>query len=133
MSMPIGLHSSLEELLEATEYAVEATDFEKFSLWKQHNEKVSSWTNRLGGYSITLGIIEGMPIVLSVVFEQIEDHLILFYTPTSQLVDWRMIEAWVEKLPVVIKKGGKLGATTDAGNFIHCFHELDIPKQKDPA
>ena len=57
-----------------------------------------------------------MPVMLSIRFQQLNNHLVMFYEPTSQMVDWRMVEEWIDRVPIVAQKG-KRDAQSDAMNF----------------
>lgn len=119
----VNHNSTLEELLSATKFAVEATGFERHMLWRDHHQAVS-WEGNPAGYGVQLGKVGDMPVMLSTTFQVIDGHVVLFYHPTSQLVDYRMIEAWLkENVPAKWDKGTRI-AQTDAMNFPHCLHAL---------
>ena len=115
-TLPIGLHSTKEELIAATEYVVEATRYEEFALWKEFNNQIKWGDINFGGYGIYLGNVGNMPVMLSIRFQQLNNHLVMFYEPTSQMVDWRMVEEWIDRVPIVAQKG-KRDAQSDAMNF----------------
>jgi hypothetical protein len=65
---------------------VEATSYEKFSLWMQHaKDGQMEWKQGNGGPLITAGTVDGRPVCLA-----------LFIEATSQLVDWKLIDEYVK-------------------------------------
>lgn len=129
----ISPHATLEELLSATKFAVEATGFERHMLWRDHHQR-TSWEGHPAGYGIELGKIGDMPVMLSTTFQAIDGHVVLFYHPTSQMVDYRMIEAWLNKNVATKWDKGTRIARTNAMNFSHCLHalaELNEPAAQD--
>ncbi len=54
------------------------------------------WKEDLHSISKYVGYIAGRPIVITCTWATIEGHLVLFYNPSSQLVDYKMIEQWLE-------------------------------------
>ena len=116
-------YASLQELLSATKFAVEATGFERHMLWRDNQHRMS-WEGHPAGYGIELGKVGDMPVMLSATFQAIDGHVVLFYHPTSQMVDHRMIEAWLnENVPAKWDKDTRI-ARTNAMNFSHCLHAL---------
>jgi hypothetical protein len=127
----ISPYATLQELLVATKFAVEATGFERHMLWRDHHERIS-WEGNPAGYGVQLGLIGDMPVMLSATFQAIEGHVVLFYHPTSQLVDHRMIDAWLNENVLAKWDKGTRIAQTDAMNFSHCLHalaELNAPAE----
>lgn len=128
----IGFHSSLEDLLKATRFAVEATSFERLALWQKHHETLA-WQDRPYGFMVTLGRFGDMPVVLSVTFHVLENHVVMFYEATSQVVDHRMVEAWVDKHVCAKWDQNTLRPRTDAMNFHLCVHALAELNQPAPS
>jgi len=57
-----------------------------------------------------------MPVVVTTFFSKINGHLVAFYEPTSQVVDHRMVDAWISKF-----EAAKLKNKCDASNYAHCI------------
>lgn len=95
----------------------EATRFEKFSLWRyyHHDQHKMDWkTGTGGGPMITIGMVNDRPVVLCLCVDIIDNKRVLFIDATSQLVDWLLVEKYVEKTwPGVF--------VTDANNFTNIF------------
>lgn len=129
----ISPYASLEELLSATKFAVESTGFERHMLWRDNYQRMP-WEGNPAGYGIELGKVGDMPVMLSTTFQAIDGHVVLFYHPTSQVVDYRMIEAWLnENVPAKWDKGTRI-ARTNAMNFSHCLHALaELNEMAEPA
>ncbi len=102
---------------------IEATDFEKFCLWERWNPRMDiEWKDESLGYFANLGKVADMPVCLSLWIAYINGKKVLFWDATSQVVDYRMIEAWFEKHLKDVKK-------TDANNahiVLHMTMEKEI-------
>ena len=59
---------------------------------------------------------QDMPVVVTTFFSKINGHLVAFYEPTSQVVDHRMVDAWISKF-----EAAKLKNKCDASNYAHCI------------
>ena len=90
-------------------YFVEATSFEKYSLWKQYHEKID-WKQESEGFGNTVGEFGGEPIFINFNFAYLYGKLICFYDATSNVVNHQMVESY-------IKKKYKGISLTDANNF----------------
>ncbi len=77
--------------------AVEANRFEEMALWERyHKEKGKTWEGT-SGYGVHVGDIDGRPVCLSFLLKTIDGKKILFWHPTSQVVDYVMIEEYMER------------------------------------
>ncbi|MNR71784.1 hypothetical protein D3C71_24620 [compost metagenome] len=131
MKKKIGPNSSLEEMLQAAVFVVEANSFERHALWKEHHAKVK-WEEVLSGYMATIGKLADMPVCITVNVAYLDGQLVLFYEPCSQVVDHRMVDAWLEKhVPRKWDKGTRR-AKTDANNFHMCLHAVKELNQPAP-
>lgn len=109
-----------------TIFMVEATNYEKLCLWEKHCSQ--SLTHRfptrtviwesLHGMVYTIGYLRKRPIVVSVSWQRIDGHIVMFYEPISALVDWKMIRSWLEKEFSHVKQ------QCDAMNFHNCLAYL---------
>jgi hypothetical protein len=103
----------VKEFLADIEGHVEATSSERLWLWSE-NHKTRSWQDAGYGYGVTVGHLDGLPVVLLILKATVDGMVILFWHPTSMVVDYRQIEAWFkEHLPEAAK--------TDAMNFHNIF------------
>lgn len=76
---------------------VEATSYEKFSLWMQHaKDGQMEWKQGNGGPLITVGTVDGRPVCLALLVDVIDGKKVLFIEATSQLVDWKLIDEYVK-------------------------------------
>lgn len=108
------MQHEIEEFLKDSVGCVEATSFEQQCLWEK-NQK--GWTEVLGGYGKEIGELDGRPVVISLRVAIIFDQRVIFYHPTSQVVDWGMIVNWLDKnMPWSAKVNGQL-RNVDAQNF----------------
>lgn len=123
------ISESLKEKLTSTAYAVEATDFEVFSLWNMYskNSEVThtihqkvNFSPELQGYVITVGDIYGNEVAISLSFMTVKDNTIMFYCPISETVSYSMINKWLTDNCQAYKDG----KNTDPVNFNSMLEEL---------
>ena len=106
-------------LIEAENYS--AHQLTKLMLARYGKERIVQ-DGRL--ISTTVGRALNRPVVVVFSPYYIDDeHTIIFYESTSDLVDWTMITAWLAER-FTRKWRGDL-ATTNAENFHHCLHAID--------
>ncbi|MCC5612544.1 hypothetical protein LC612_39085 [Nostoc sp. CHAB 5834] len=118
-------------------YAVEANTFEHMVLWQKYHESVN-WEHVSSGFMPTVGYVDEKPVVLSVMFTILNGEVVLFYHPTSRMVDHGLIDAWLEAhvyphaREYFESRGSILGLIapqTDAMNFHICVHALAEAKE----
>lgn len=102
--------------------AVEATSFERHSLWQEYTSTGTKWKDSGHGIGTVVGLIDDRPIFIALNTAVIDNDKVLFYEATSQLVDWVMIEEWLQKnLPDTARKKDGRVRKTDAQNFYNIF------------
>lgn len=105
----------IELMIQQTTLIVEATSYEKLCLWQEWHTKCV-WDQILTGILPTIGKLDGRPIVVSLFWARINGKMVLFYEPTSQLVDHLMIDKWFrETFPCAV--GYEKEWKIDAMNF----------------
>lgn len=118
-------------------FAVEANSFEHMVLWEKNKERVK-WEHVSSGFMPTVGYVGERPVVLSVMFSILNGEVVLFYNPTSPMVDHNMIDAWLEAnvyphANEFFKRCGHPDTArkpqTDAMNFHICVHSLAEAKE----
>lgn len=112
-----------EKKLETTAFFVEATDYERMGLWREHHKEYG-WEEDNSGFSKTIGHINDdhtKPVTVCFFFAKIFGKRICFYEATSRYVDHTMIEEWIEK-NYPIAWNGTSRAMTNAMNFHHAIH-----------
>ena len=92
-----------------TEFVVEADDFAIQTLWTKFSTQYN-WEQDCKGLMETVGYLNNHPVCVNFRWAKINEHLILFYNPTSQIVDHHMVDEW-------LKKYCNPGRHTDANNF----------------
>ena len=109
-----------EDLFEGVFYVVEATDREQLALWSDwfyrpvsHISKIKLWNCLQSGKLITIGELYDRPIVLQIDYAILNGKRIVFYSPCSELVDYKMIDEWFDAHRTTWNK-------TNASNFAHC-------------
>ncbi|MFA5071083.1 MAG: hypothetical protein WC511_01780 [Candidatus Pacearchaeota archaeon] len=111
--------AAISPLLAETVFLVEADNFSQYSLWLQYKDKFKTW-EQLGGVMIEVGRINDRPICVALDFNKINDKMVCFYYPASVLVDWGMIEEWIDSVCFPLWDDETRHAKTDANNFHHC-------------
>lgn len=96
------------------DYLCEANSFETMCLWKENK---LSWKEDNSGWLITVGYIDKRPICVSIRTCVINKINVLFWMPTSELVDYKMISEWFDENCNPYSGGRK--ARTDSTNFNH--------------
>lgn len=114
------MDSELSKFLDGVVGVVEANSYEQLCIWQEfHQELGKSWIQNPSGLLETVGHLGRMPVCISLFTVTVDGHKLLFIDPTSQVVDHRMIDAWVDK---VLPHAGK--NRTNAMNFCNIFREL---------
>ncbi len=109
-----------KEFLQGVIGFVEATSFEYHQLWKEWEDK-STWKQNLSGYGQVVGHLDSRPVFISLITAVIEGHKVLFIDPTSEVVDWKLIETWLlVNLPETAMVNKRVNRT-DAMNFTNIF------------
>jgi hypothetical protein len=66
------------------------------TLWERWADK-AEWQQHLQGRLVTVGAYRNRAVCVSLVWATIRDKAVLFLEATSELVDWKMIDALVEE------------------------------------
>jgi hypothetical protein len=106
-----------------------ATSFEQHSLWAQYHDQLAwDWVQITHGYGVTVGyVVDGaldpMPVHISLSTVIVNGSKILFYNPTSAVVDWRMVDEWIElNVPDTAYYGNRARINrSDPMNFCNLF------------
>ena len=117
------LSLSPQKLLPLTVFLVEATDFEQQTLWQRHHAELS-WKDGLWGVGQRVGELDGRPVMLSLKWQLLHGHPVLFFHDMSQVVDHQMVDAWlVANVPVYAADMPRKRCNPQ--NFHHCIRELE--------
>ncbi len=73
--------------------AVEANGYERLKLWEEYQKEWEE--DSRGGPLITVGQLAEMPVCIALNKVKVRGHSILLWEPTSQVVDHRLIKAWL--------------------------------------
>ena len=86
------------EDLKDTFYLVEANSFETLCHWREfHKDGRYTFEQDGMGFTKHIGKFGGMPVVICLFRYKIDGHWVLFYEATSQVVDHRMINKWLDE------------------------------------
>lgn len=108
----------LAKLLHGVVGTCEATSYEKHMLWQEYAQEALKlreggpdrrirypWKEGLSGLGHGVGEIDDRPIVLSLLVDTVAGHRILFWYPTSPIVDYVQIEDWLDQTLPNAKSG----------------------------
>lgn len=123
MVKPLNLDADMIALLAGVVGVVEANRFETMCLWQRHHKELGKpWIDNLSGRGVTVGHVEDMPVFISLRTAVVDGCKLLFIEATSQVVDWRMIDAWLARaLPQSAYRN-----KVDAGNFVNVFPVTEV-------
>jgi hypothetical protein len=120
-----------------TEFVVEATSFEKLTLWSQHSTHGSidcvaswgkpyprfEWVQDNPGADIVVGQIYDEDVRITVFWDIIGGMRVAFWNPCSNMFDRRMAKRWLEANCSPKWDGSRL-AHTNAMNFHHVIQAI---------
>lgn len=96
-----------------------ATHFEELSLWQQWHGKID-WVQLNPGTIVTVGKIDGKPVAVEFHWCRLDGASVLFYNPSSMVVDWEKVRFWLRKNCCPRDKDGRRNHC-DAMNFHQCI------------
>ena len=127
-----SIQDTAENRLKKTLFVVEATDYERYSIWrecaKQSPQIIPVEWEQLDGWSIQVGTLAKRPVVLSTQWVKIDGFLVMFWYQCSQVTDSVMAEKWIKKYFKGTYDGGTRQAWTDAMNFGACLSAIKEAK-----
>ncbi len=117
----------------ATRYLVQATFYEKHAAWcfrstrspwkyDLHMMNDVEWVQTSPGYWWRVGELAGKPVHVNLQWDYIDGQLVCFWEPTSLVVDYDMIAAWLKK------KFPNASLWTNAQNFHNVV--IDIKEKR---
>lgn len=113
--------------LAKTKFFIEATSFEKLSLWKDFKERndITNWVEDAQGIALEIGHLDKkktQSVWLGFYFVDLYGKTICFYETTSRFNDSQLVEEWITKNYPVKYDNDTRSAMTDAMNFHHALH-----------
>jgi hypothetical protein len=91
--------NTIDERVKNAKFAVDANSFEQMSLWLENKERYNI-VQDLRGLCYVIGNVvindEEMPVVIELSFWTIDGMIVMFYHPCSQVVDYRIVEKWLD-------------------------------------
>lgn len=127
--MVTALHENdpIAKRLKKVFFVVEANSYESMMLWKSNEESDAKrqWKEDNSGDTVTVGEVDGRPVNVTFFYTTIEGRVVAFMNPISQMVDWKMIDDWLELNCKPLYDGGTRIARTNAMNFHNCLHAID--------
>lgn len=119
-----------------TVFVVEATGFEKLTLWTQHSTQGSwylkhdpkrrryEWEQDNHGIWYQIGELDGLPVAINFNWFKIDGHRVVFYELMSRVIDKQMVDEWFAICCSPKWDGSRL-AHCNAMNFHHCLNAVD--------
>lgn len=113
--------SEMTDFLHGVVGVVEANSFEHLCLWQEYRSRVA-WSDRMSGFGEIIGHLADMPVCISLRTSTVDGHKLLFVDATSQVVDWRMVDAWLDKMmPQSARRDNGSVNRVNAMNFHNVF------------
>ena len=115
------------EDLKETFFVVQATNTEVFNIWKEWNEAIPMEQDGQG-FGEQVGRLDGRPIMVSLFRYRIWNKWVVFYESTSQVVDYRLVEGWIQKNVLIHTPdwdNGRRQSHCNSDNFHLCVNALE--------
>lgn len=136
-----SLKAQMVKHLEGVVGCCEVTNYEKHMLWIEYSEEAMkagcaqsngfrrhSWEASCSGLFEVVGYLGDRPVAMSLWVDTIDGHRILFYEPTSRLVDYALIDEWLEaNLPKTAYRADGSMNRSDAMNFCNILPWTPLP------
>ncbi len=124
---------STESRLEKTCFVVQATSFEQHCLWSEtssasiytRHATERSWEQINPGWVVQVGEFNSHRVAVAMTWYKIDGQLVMFWYPSSRIVDGNLIEEWIDQHFQGKWDGDTRPAKTDAMNFSHCLFAID--------
>jgi hypothetical protein len=121
-----------EERLKRTVFIVEADSYAQQHIWSDYADNSRNPINKdkvfkfeqMHGWLVHVGRFARHDIYVSMSWTKINGFLVMFYYPTSRIVDHNVVEAWLKK-HFDGKYDGDRRAQCDASNAFHCLSYID--------
>jgi hypothetical protein len=124
-----------EDLFKDVVFLVEASSAEQHFLWKENFyektrqpdlDRAKTWEEESMGHTITIGSLDKRPVCVTLFYAKINGHRVIFYEGTSQVVDHKMIEDWLQHwtLKTIRWDNGHRWAHSGAMNFHLCLDAI---------
>ena len=134
----LDVDKDIDPRFRETKFVVEANDCEFLYLWKdfseQHNKSVLNrkynFEEDNRGLCYTIGRAGNKPISVTFRWCLIDGFRIMFYYPSSLLVDHEQINSWLERSCTGLWKAYQGNGFCNAMNFHHCLNAIDQEKEK---
>lgn len=112
-------YTDYDDLLKNADFLVEATSYKQTKLWEKYKE-LCRWERCRVRWEARVGHLGKRPIVLSIMHAKIKGKVVVFWFPTSSLIDYDMIGAWLNKK--------SKGRSVDVENFYLLFQYIKEEK-----
>lgn len=130
-----------ENRLKYTFFVVEADSFARQEFWSRHSGQSIvgyirkgdskqaygkvNWEQINDGWLVEVGKDHKRPVCISVTWARIDGKLVMFWYPTSQIVNHTIINKWLKKHFKGKWDDDRREAFCDASNFHHCLDAIE--------
>jgi hypothetical protein len=121
--MHLSPYDSLEKRLSYVMFVVDANSYERLALWREFQHAVD-WKEDSSGFGEVVGQVGDNNVNISLNFATLNGQVVMFIDTISQVVDHRMVDAWLEKHCAPRYDNGHRLARTNSMNFAHCLHAV---------
>lgn len=91
-----NMDSEFIRFMDGVTGVIECTREEQMYMWEKAKEYGYNWKENSSGLLETVGYLDGRPICISLFTAEINGTKILLWHATSQLVDYKKINKWLE-------------------------------------
>lgn len=114
--------AQMAEFLNGVIGVVDANSYERLCLWQEWQKPGKSWKENTSGFLETVGHLDGRPVCVSMFTATVDGHRLLFLDATSQVVDHKMIDEWLQRtMPQSAFRDNGYVNRVDAMNFTNIF------------
>lgn len=121
--MKFSPYDSLEKRLPHVMFVVDANSYERLALWREFQRAVK-WEDDSSGFGEVVGKVGDDNVNICLNFATLNGQVVMFVDTISQVVDHRMVDAWLEKHCAPRYDNGQRLARTNSMNFAHCLHAV---------
>lgn len=135
----------LVKFLDGVVGVVEADSYAQHMLWTEYADQAARfgykergirfpWEQGMMGHGRQVGMIDAMPVMISLSVNVVDGHRLLFYYGMSRVVDHEMIRDWLTANlpPTAFRNDGHIN-NEDAMNFCNIVNRVNRARQVEPS
>jgi hypothetical protein len=86
------------DFVEGAKGVVEANSYESMALWQTHTDNGGTWVKTLSCIGVCAGTYGKDRVFISLSSAVVNGKKIIFYEPTSIVVNWALVDKWIESV-----------------------------------